>query len=551
MTQRSGWKALSGAVLGTLLLAACGGTSGGGGGETLASDQTLRFPINEDIGTFDAAHISALVDFDFAQNIFDSVVTFDKNGKIVADLATGLPDVSSDNLTYTFHLKKNVKFSNGDAVKADDVIYSWNRTALAGDAYASNFSPIVGFDDVSATPPKAKTMSGLTKTDDYTVVAKLSKPAGWWLSALALGGASWVIDQKVVQAKGEDTWWTTADGLIGTGPFKMTARTPKASLDFAPVDNWWGGSTGALKKIHVDVVADPASWVTKYEQGGYDIVGYADMAATNEDILRYKNGTHAKELTLNPSVRSTWVGFNFQKGPFAGAAGKDGRKAFSMAIDRNQMVDVACAKGATCAPATGGLIPKGLKGYLGDGNDPSAKFDAAAAMALYKQWDPTGAKVKNLTYDYNPSSTNQATAENLQAQWKQNLGVTVKLETVDRQTFFKNRDKKTYIMFRHSWSADYDHPQDWFDNLFVTDAGSGGSGYSNKALDDLVSKANEKPIDQALSDYIQAQKMMIDDAFSAPLYYGVQPYIIKPYVKGAGGNAFFDYLWTGIRILQH
>jgi len=549
MTQRTGWKALSGTVLVTLLLAACG-TGSTSSSENLAADQTIRFPINDDIGSFDAAHISALVDFDFAQNVFDSVVKFDTNGKIVMDLASSV-DVSSDALTYTFHLKHNVKFSNGDPMTAADVIYSWNRTAAAQDSYAPNFSPVVGYDALAATPQTAKTMPGLTKTDNYTVVAKLSAPAGWWMSALALGGASWVIDQKVVQAKGEDTWWTTPDGLVGTGPFKMTARTPKASLDFGPVSNWWGGSTGAIKHFHVDVVADPASWITKYEQGGYDIVGYANMAPTNEDILRYKNGTHAKELTLNPSVRSTWVGFNFTKGPFAGDAGKDGRKAFSMAIDRSQLVDVACAKGATCAAATGGLIPKGLKGYLGDGADTSAKFDAAAAMALYKQWDPTGSKVKNLTYTFNPSAGNQATAENLQAQWKQNLGVTVKLETVDRQTFFSNRNKDAYIMFRHSWSADYDHPQDWFDNLYTCTAGSSGSGYCNKSVDSIVTAADQKPVDQALSQYIQAQKMILDDQIGIPLYYGVQPYVIKPYVKGAGGNAFFDYYWTDLRVLQH
>jgi len=549
MTQRTGWKALSGTVLATLLLAACG-TGSTSSSENLAADQTIRFPINDDIGSFDAAHISALVDFDFAQNVFDSVVKFDKNGKIVNDLASSV-DVSSDALTYTFHLKHNVKFSNGDPMTAADVIYSWNRTAAAQDSYAPNFSPVVGYDALAATPQTAKTMPGLTKTDDYTVVAKLSAPAGWWMSALALGGASWVIDQKVVQAKGEDTWWTTPDGLVGTGPFKMTARTPKASLDFGPVSNWWGGSTGSIKHFHVDVVADPASWITKYEQGGYDIVGYANMAPTNEDILRYKNGTHAKELTLNPSVRSTWVGFNFTKGPFAGDAGKDGRKAFSMAIDRSQLVDVACAKGATCAAATGGLIPKGLKGYLGDGADTSAKFDAAAAMALYKQWDPTGSKVKNLTYTFNPSAGNQATAENLQAQWKQNLGVTVKLDTVDRQTFFSNRNKDAYILFRHSWSADYDHPQDWFDNLYVCNGGSSGSGYCNKSVDSIVTAADQKPVDQALSQYIQAQKMILDDQIGIPLYYGVQPYVIKPYVKGAGGNAFFDYYWTDLRVLQH
>jgi oligopeptide transport system substrate-binding protein len=301
----------------------------------------------------------------------------------------------------------------------------------------------------------------------------------------------------------------------------------------------------------VDVIADQASWVTKYEQGGYDIVGYANMSPTAEDILRYKAGTHAKELTLNPSVRSSWVGFSFTKGPFAGAAGKDGRMAFTLAIDRSQLVDVACAKGAQCTPATGGLIAKGLKGYLGDGQDPNSKFDATAAKALYDKWDPTKTKVKGLKYTYNTSATNKLVAENLQAQWKQNLGVQVDLEALDRQTFFKNRDKKAYVLFRHSWSADYDHPQDWFDNLYVCAAGSGGSGYCNKNMDDLVTKADQKPIETALADYLSAQKMMIDDVIGAPLFYSIQPYLIKPYVKGAGGNAFFDYYWTDLKVLSH
>src|SRR6266851_132367 len=157
MTQRSGWKALSGTVLATLLLAACGNSTPTSS-ETLAADQTIRFPINDDIGTFDPAHQSALVDFDFAQNIFQGPVKFDNAGKIIPDLASKW-DVSADALTYTFHLKQNIKFSNGDPVKADDLIYSWNRAALAGDAYAANFSPVVGYDAISATPPTAKTLS--------------------------------------------------------------------------------------------------------------------------------------------------------------------------------------------------------------------------------------------------------------------------------------------------------------------------------------------------------------------------------------------------------
>src|SRR5256885_1685583 len=102
---------------------------------------------------------------------------------------------------------------------------------------------LVGRTDVEAG--KAQTMSALTAPDDYTVKAQLSAPAGYWLTELALWTAT-LVDQKVIQTAGEDTWWTKPETMIGSGPFKMTARTPKASMEFAPVSGWFGGSTGAL-----------------------------------------------------------------------------------------------------------------------------------------------------------------------------------------------------------------------------------------------------------------------------------------------------------------
>jgi oligopeptide transport system substrate-binding protein len=552
MTQKSGWKALSGTVLATVLLAACGGGGGGGGGEQLASDQTLRFPLNNDIGTFDPAQVSAAVDIEFTQNVFDGLLKLDKNLKVVPDIATGLPDVSSDGLTYTFHLRKNVKFSNGDPVTAKDFIYSWNRTAHGGGDYDSLMQPVKGFDAVQGKGKAASDIAGLSAPDDYTLKAELSAPAAYWVTEVALWGMA-VTDRKVIEAKGEDTWWTTPDGLIGTGPFKMTARSPKASLDFAPVDNWWGGSTGALKKVHVEILADQASQVKKYEQGGYDLVGYVDNFITPEDAIRYQGSPSLKsQLQIIPGARTTWVGFNFTKGPFKGVEdGKLGRQAFSEAIDRNQLTDVACAHSIQCVPATGGLISKGLKGYIGDGLDTMAKFDASKAQADLKAWDPTGAKVKGLTYSYNPTAQNKATGENLVSQWKANLGVDVKLEVVDRQTFFKSRNKYTYTIFRHSWSADYDHPQDWFDFLFITGAGSGGTGYSDSKVDDLVKRADAMPIDQALPLYKQAYQQMMTDFYGAPLYYSVKTEVFKPYLRGVGGNALYDWPWTEARVLQH
>ncbi|MDQ6709171.1 MAG: peptide ABC transporter substrate-binding protein [Candidatus Dormibacteraeota bacterium] len=537
----------------SLLVAACGtGSTNNNQGTSLAADQTFRFPLNDDIGSFDPAFVNAAVDSAFIQNIFGGLLKFDDNLKIVPDIAESLPDVSSDQKTYTFKLRKDVKFSNGDKVTAKDVIYSWSRAARLQGDYASDLDHIVGYKDVKAKT--ATTLSGMSAPDDYTVKVQLTEAAGFFLTEVAFFTATTaVVSQKAVQAGGEDTWWTKPETLIGTGPFKMSARTPKQSLDFVPVDNWWGSPKPTLKKIHVDIIADLSSAIAKYDQNGFDDVGYGDMNGNipPEDILRIKAGPKASELKFVPKVRTTWVGYNFEKGPFAGAAGKDLRKAFSLAIDRSKLVDVACSHGITCTAATGGLISKGLKGYLGDNTDPLAKFDAATAKQLLKSADPNGTKVKGLTYNYNPGAFNKAVAENLQSQWQDNLGVKVDLAATERQSFFQRRTKKEYITFRHSWQADYDHPQDWFDNLFITDAGNGGTGYSNPQVDSLVKTADGKKLDDALADYKKASQMMIDDAAYAPLVYTQGVFLFKPYVKGAGANGFNDFYWNEIQIAQH
>src|SRR5581483_4604561 len=221
-----------------------------------------------------------------------------------------MPDVSSDGLTYTFHLRNDVKFWNGDPVKAKDFLYSWNRAAYLNDAYATVFDPVVGGPDTEAR--KTKTMSGLTAPDDYTIKAQLSAPAGFWLTELALWTAD-VVDQKVIeQSDGTDvdkqnTWWTKPDTAAGTGPFKMTERTAKASMAFAPVSNWYGGSTGALKAIKVEIGVDNTSAVKKFESNGYDLVGMANNGPGPDDILRYKSDpTKQKELNIYPAARTTW-----------------------------------------------------------------------------------------------------------------------------------------------------------------------------------------------------------------------------------------------------
>ncbi|HEX6348219.1 MAG TPA: peptide ABC transporter substrate-binding protein [Candidatus Dormibacteraeota bacterium] len=565
----SRFKSLAVTAAAAFVAMACGGNTSTGSGETLAADQTLSFPVQDDVQTLDPGHVQSGQDITFTSEMFAGLYGLDNSNRIINQIATGPPDVSADGKTYTFHMRKDAKFWNGDPIKSADVLYSWNRAAVLNDAYATVFQPVVGFDD--ASNGKAKTMTGLSASDDYTVKAQLTDAAGYWLSELALWTAA-VVSQKAIAAGGEDSWWSNPATAVGAGPFKMVERTPKASMAFQPVANWWGGSTGALKNIKVEIGLDQASQVKKYEAGGFDLVGDANQPPSPDDILRYKSDpTKQKEEFIYPAGRTSWVDFQFTgSSPFAPRAGitpgqptsglgqddgKLGRNAFSLALDRDAMVDVVCAKGATCTRATGGLIAKGLKGYLGDGKDTNATFNATTAKADYTKWDPSGSKVKGLTYRYNTSATNTKVAQNLQSQWKANLGVNVDLVPSDFPTLISDRNAKKTILSRGSWGADYDHPQDWFDNLWTCDAakvGHGGvEGYCNPAMDKTLQTANAESIDKAVPLYQQAGQMLIDDNVDAVLYYNTQTYFTHSYVKGAGFNSLYDYNWQGIRILQH
>jgi oligopeptide transport system substrate-binding protein len=519
--------------------------------EVLAADQTLSFPIAKDVSDLDPALISAPADVDMLRNVFSGLYKFDDQLHEVPDLAVGMPGVSPDGLTYTFHLRHDARFSNGDPITADDFIYSWSRAAAKQGDDAGLFSVVAGYQDIAGG--RASRLIGLAKVDDYTFTSTLSKPAGYWFTDVALW-PFWVVDQKVIAAAGEDAWFTKPETLIGSGPFRMTARAPGESLDFAPVQGWYGGSTGSIAHVHIQVLADLTAQVAQYEAGIFSLIGYARQGLPAAAATRYTTDVKLKnQLSLVPTGSTFWVGFNLRTGPFAGIdPGKAGRHAFSTAIDRTALADSLCNQGTACVVATGGLISKGLQGYLGDGADPNAKFDAATALAEYKAWDPNGAKVKGLTYTYDTNAFNKAVCTNLAAQWKKNLGVTVQCAETDRVTFLDARNGRcAYPAFRHSWSGDYDHPQDWFDNLFVSGAGWSGSCYSNTSLDRLVATADGEKLGEAVGAYKAAGYLLVDESALAALLYDVQAYVVHPYVRGAGGNALYDNSWTSARIVQH
>ncbi len=540
------------ALVAAALLSSC--TLGGGGNtppaEVLAADQTLSFPIAQEIGDFDPAQITSPTDVDLLRNVFSGLYKFDEKLHEVPDIATAFPDISADGLTYTFHLRTDAHFSNGDPITADDVLFSWNRAAVKQGEFAPFFSSVRGYDQVAGG--RSKSLSGLKKVDDHTVQAVLNQAAGYWLTLVGLWPA-WLVDKKVVTSAGDDVWYSKPETLVGSGPFRLTAHVIGQSLDFEPVTGWYGGSTGAIKKVHIDIQPDQNAQVTAYESGVYSLIGYGRQSLTTAIAVKYATSASLRsQLMLVPAGVSYWMGFNMATGALAGDNGKAGRHAFATAIDRAALAQAVCSALTSCAPATGGVISKGLAGYLGDGADPNSKFDATDAKKEYQAWDPNGSKVKGLAYTFDTNPFNTAVCANLAAQWRANLGVTVGCNDVDRQTFFDQRNQRcAYAAFRQSWSADYNNPQDWFDYLFVSHAPSSGSCYANPELDSLVANADTQPVALALNYYQAADRLLMNDVAYAGLLYGVQQYLAHPYVKGVGGTALYDFYWTQARILHH
>ncbi len=588
-------------VAGLLAVAACGSTSSGSGNNsnTLATSQVLHFPVFQDPGTWDPGEMDAEVDSELMQNVFDNLWRFDDKLNIVPDVASVVPSeanggISADGLTYTIHLNPAAKFSNGDPVTAKDVLYSWNRGAALHGAYASILGAIQGFSAVqtaAGAPPTSGTptsfqaniekqlaannpafeMNGLTAPDGpngETVQVKLSNACGWCLTAWTLEGTvGAIVDEKVINAPGVDpvNWWQTPANLIGTGAYKLTAWVPKQSITFTKVPNWWGSPKPTLDTINIDI-KDPSTAPTTVDaffQKGYDIIGYGGNSSNIPlaNILAVQANSREKpDLLVQPKGRTTWLSFNIgypsTGGPFVGesATAKGLRLAFDLAVSKQGLATTVCHN-LICTAATGGLITTGLIGNGGPGSDPLAKYDPAQAKQLLQQYDPSGSLTKNLTYSYNAGSLNESVADYLQNEWQTNLGVHVNLNSVsDASIFISNRLSGKYEMSRDGWQFDYNHPQDWYDNLWgaiATSEGANTSGFDDPTYDSTLTKADQEPISQALSLYNQLAQILQNDDVYIPLYYSVGNFLIQPYVKGAGSNTAFDHYWDEIKILAH
>jgi ABC-type oligopeptide transport system substrate-binding subunit len=588
-------------------VAACGGGSGGSQNTNLAASQVLHFPVYQPPETWDPGEADAEVDTELMQNVYDNLWRFDNSLNIVPDIATDVPStsnggISSDGKTYTIHLNSAAKFNNGDSLTCTDVLYSWSRSIDLQGPYASNLSAIAGYKaaqtaagtnpannngtttqqstfqgnietNLAAQIPSGSGSfipSGLKCTDPETFQVTLASGCGWCLTAWTLEGSTGaIVDEKAIK-NDPVSWWQKpvtpgcTDCMAGAGAFYLSSFNANQGYVFKAVSNWWGSPKPTLTEVDI-LVHDPsaiATDVTAFEQGHYDLIGYGGNSGnlTYPLIQAIKGSRFSGDLLTQPKGRTTWVSFNIgytsTGGPFVGesAAAQGLRMAFDLAVDKNGLASTVCHN-VQCSAATGGLITKGLIGYLGDNADPLAQYNPTKAKQLLQQYDPTGSLTANLKYSYNTGGLNDPVAQYLQNEWQSNLGVHVTLDPDSNASdFINNRLTGKYVMSRDGWQFDYNHPQDWFDNLWgakATAAGANTSGFDDPTYDSILAQADAEPLSQALPLYNQLSQILQKDVVYIPLYYSVGNFVLAPYVKGAGSNTAFDYYWNGISLVSH
>jgi oligopeptide transport system substrate-binding protein len=474
--------------------------------------------------TLDPAVSSDANSTGYILQIFDGLVKPGDDLQPAADIAQTW-EISQDAVTYTFHLRHDVVFQDGRKLTAADVKYSWERAlnpATGSPVAGTYLGDIVGAKDMLSG--KTNSLSGVKVTDDYTLQVTIDAPRSYFLSRLTYPTAM-VVDKNNVSS-GE--WWRKPNG---TGPFKLTQWQDNALLVLERNNRYYGEKSG-VEKVEFQMLTDLP--MNLYETGKIDVTG---VNAAYIDRITDPAGPFYKEQQISPELSFSWIGFNTNKPPFDDI---NVRKAFTLAVDKDKIISLILRDMVDKAE---GILPPGMPGY--NQNLKGLSFDVNAAKGALKASKYGGAaglpSITLTTSGY--GNTISPILEALVTQWRENLGVEVKIRELDPNFFIYNLKAEKNEMFDMGWIADYPHPQDFLDVLFHTGADNNFAEYSNPEVDKVLDAAAIEPDNaKSLQMYQQAEQMLVDDAAMLPLYFGQNYELVKPYVKNYQVNAM-GFAW--------
>ena len=444
--------------------------------------------------------------------------------------------VSADGLTWTFKMRKGVKWIQWDPatqkatakrdVVASDIVYGIRRVANPETAsdYAYVDYVIKGAEAVNTGESTDLESIGVKAVDDYTVQFTLTQPAGYF-PAIAGMWTNYPVPKEAIEQYGDK--WTEPGNIWTFGPYALDSWEHENKMVMKKNPLWFDAKNVSIETINWAMVVEESTAMAMYENGELDVT-----AAPSADLDRIRaDATLSKELMVGPVLCTYYYGFNTQKPPMDNVKV---RQAFSHGIDRQKLIDTVLKAGQL--PAKTFACPGIFGSPAEDPNFKGIEFDPAKGKALLAEAGyPDGKGLPEITLMFNTSQGHQRIAEFVQQSWKENLGVEVKLANQEWAVYLKTVKEDAPQVYRMGWCADYADENNWVLEVFHPTKSANDPNWSGPDADEFARLTEQAALESDPAKrkelYFKAEQLLtVTNAVIAPIYYYTRNTMTKPYV---------------------
>jgi oligopeptide transport system substrate-binding protein len=467
---------------------------------------------------------NAFTDMNVLGALFEGLTSMDeKTSQAVPGVAERW-DISPDGLVYTFHLRADAKWSNGDPVTADDFVYSFHRILSPGLAseYAYMLYFIKNAEAFNGGKISDFVQVGAKALDARTLQVTLEHPCPF-LPVVAAFQSWYPVHRATIEKFGRmdqpGTRWTRPENFVGNGPFALKEWSPNSRVVAVKNPFYWDAANNHLNTViffpNDNISTDESNFRAGQVHVTYDLL---------PDRIAYYRREAPQFLRIDPFCETFFLRFNTTKAPLNDPRV---RQALARAIDR-----VAIARDVLYGsrqPAYE-FTPPNTAGYTAEAKIPS-DFNAARKLLAAAGY-PGGKNFPILELQTKNDTTWRTVIEAIQETWKRELGIHVQIASLEQKSWIANQHALNYQLSASRWVADYDDPSTFL-YMFKSNSGNNDTGWANAnydGLNDLADRALDPVKRNALMQ--KAEALLLDEAPITPVYHGARTYLIQPYVKG-------------------
>ena len=510
-------------------------------GTALAEKQELVRNNGSEPSSLDPHKVESDVENNIISDLFEGLVSVSPTGEIEPRLADKWEN--KDNTVWTFHLRPGVTWSDGTAITAQDIVWSWQRlvsplTASPYASYPGNMHIVNGAE--IAQWKKAPETLGVKAVDDATLEVTLTQPNAAFLAMLA--HPSLVPLDKVLISRYGDKW-TKPEHIVTSGPYKLSQWVVNERIVAERNPRYWDNAHTVINKVTYLPISSETADVNRYKAGEIDIVYTVPI----NQFAQLKK-TMGDQLDVSPQLATYYYEFNTTRPPFNDPRV---RRALNMALDKDIIAEKVLGQGQR--PAW--LISQPDIGGVNLHNPEYASWPREKRIAEAKKllseagYNETHPLVFNLLY--NTSESHQRIAIAASSMWKKNLGVEAKLQNQEWKTMLDAMHTHNFDAVRYAWIADYDDAATFLNN-FRTGDSENTSQYSNPAYDEALRNAAKASDTTARGKfYQQAEDLLGQDVPAIPVYHYVRTHLVKPWVGGFTPDKLGYYYTKDMYIKKH